>query len=77
MYATQAACPHRAGPLADGLVGAGSVICPLHSYKFELATGRSVGNACDALKIYDIAVNEAGELVLCLGEEKAEHEWLQ
>jgi len=77
VYATQAACPHRTGPLADGLVGAGSVICPLHSYKFDLATGQPLGNTCNALKTYNIAVNEAGELVLNLGEEEVSHEKLQ
>ena len=77
VYATQAACPHRSGPLADGLVGPDSVICPLHSYKFELATGQPLGNTCDALKTYDIAVNGAGELILGLGEEEVSNEELQ
>ncbi|MBM4254574.1 MAG: Rieske (2Fe-2S) protein [Deltaproteobacteria bacterium] len=39
LYATQSHCPHRQGPLADGIVGAGTVICPFHAWKFDLATG--------------------------------------
>jgi nitrite reductase (NADH) small subunit len=40
LFATQSHCPHRQGPLADGIVGGGTVICPFHAWKFDLATGR-------------------------------------
>lgn len=66
--ATQALCPHEAGPLADGLVGAGQLICPLHGFMFELVTGKPVGNTCPALKTYDIRVDEAGDLLLRLDD---------
>ena len=69
VFATQASCPHRGGPLADGLVGAGKVICPLHSYKFDLATGEPVGNACEALKTYPVSVSETGDILLSLNIE--------
>lgn len=39
LFATQSHCPHRQGPLADGIIGAGTVICPFHAWKFDLATG--------------------------------------
>jgi nitrite reductase (NADH) small subunit len=32
-------CPHRGGPLADGIVSAGAVVCPLHAWKVDLTTG--------------------------------------
>ena len=35
IHAVQARCPHRDGPLADGITGKGQVICPLHSYRFD------------------------------------------
>lgn len=38
-YAIDAACPHRGGPLADGIVCDRAVICPLHDRRFDLATG--------------------------------------
>ena len=34
------ACPHRGGPLADGIVSGDHVICPLHAYKICLSTGK-------------------------------------
>ena len=45
LFATDNACPHKAGPLADGLVGSGKVICPLHMWKIDLETGRCLGEA--------------------------------
>lgn len=35
-------CPHKGGPLADGIVAGDSVVCPLHGWKINLQTG-SVG----------------------------------
>ena len=32
-------CPHRGGPLADGIVAGGAVVCPLHAWKIDLQTG--------------------------------------
>lgn len=32
-------CPHRGGPLSDGIVAGNSVVCPLHSWKVCFATG--------------------------------------
>ncbi|HEV2419709.1 MAG TPA: nitrite reductase small subunit NirD [Terriglobia bacterium] len=32
-------CPHRGGPLSDGIVSGGMVVCPLHSWKVCLSTG--------------------------------------
>ena len=43
LFATDNACPHKAGPLADGLLGSGKVICPLHMWKIDLATGQCLG----------------------------------
>jgi len=66
LFATQAACPHRGGPLADGLIGAGKVICPLHSYVFELATGHAVESSCEHLRTYPVSLNDVDEIMLIL-----------
>ena len=33
-------CPHKAGPLADGIISGTSVVCPLHTWKINLLDGR-------------------------------------
>ena len=64
VFATQAACPHREGPLCDGIIGGRQVVCPLHAYKFDLATGSPVGNDCEALRTYAVSVSENGDILL-------------
>jgi nitrite reductase (NADH) small subunit len=34
-------CPHRQGPLGQGWVEGGAVICPWHSWAFNAKTGKS------------------------------------
>ena len=64
VYATQASCTHKSGPLADGLVGDRKIVCPLHAYAFDLGSGKPLGHGCDALKTYVAAVNAKGELIV-------------
>ncbi len=33
-------CPHKGGPLADGIISGVTVVCPLHAWKINLETGR-------------------------------------
>lgn len=66
VYATRALCPHRSGTLADGVIGAGQVVCPLHAYRFDLATGQPIGNDCPALQTYPVTINGIGHITLRL-----------
>lgn len=62
LFATQSRCPHKQGPLAEGIVGGGKVICPLHSHKFELVTG--VGSEPhECVKTYPVS-QANGEILL-------------
>jgi nitrite reductase/ring-hydroxylating ferredoxin subunit len=38
-YALGAVCPHEGGPLQDGELDDDTVICPWHSFDFNLRTG--------------------------------------
>ena len=66
LFATQARCPHRHGLLADGIVGDGKVICPLHAYRFDLASGSPLDNACESLRTYRTEVTTDGRVLLWL-----------
>jgi nitrite reductase (NADH) small subunit len=63
VFATQAECPHKKGPLADGLLGAATLVCPLHEWKFDLTTGKSLNGSCD-IRVYPVEKNESGELTV-------------
>jgi nitrite reductase (NADH) small subunit len=64
VYATQAECPHRKGPLADGMLGGDTLVCPLHGYQYDLATGSPRGHTCAALATFPVEVTSGGELWL-------------
>jgi nitrite reductase (NADH) small subunit len=68
VFATQAECPHKSGPLADGLVGGHTVICPLHAWKFDLKTGQPLLGDCK-LKTYPARVDEAGHVLVSISAE--------
>jgi nitrite reductase/ring-hydroxylating ferredoxin subunit len=36
---TDAACPHRGGPLVNGLIRGDTIVCPWHWYAYDLGTG--------------------------------------
>jgi nitrite reductase (NADH) small subunit len=63
VYAVQAECPHRGGPLADGLIGGATLICPLHSWKFDLKTGQALFGDC-GIKTFQVRVDEDGQIIL-------------
>jgi nitrite reductase (NADH) small subunit len=45
LHATQAACPHAGGPLADGQTDVDVLVCPLHLYAYRWSDGSSTGGA--------------------------------
>jgi nitrite reductase (NADH) small subunit len=65
VFATQAECPHRQGPLADGLIGGATVICPFHSWKFDLTTGQPVMGQC-AIQTYPVHLTPENVVLLTI-----------
>lgn len=43
VYALDDSCPHKQGPLSQGIVHGKSVTCPLHGWVFDLETGVAQG----------------------------------
>ncbi len=43
VFALNNACPHKAGPLAEGIVHGKAVTCPLHNWVISLETGEAQG----------------------------------
>jgi nitrite reductase (NADH) small subunit len=59
VFATDAECPHKRGPLAEGLLGSHTVVCPLHERVYDLATGRELTGECD-IAVYPVCRTEDG-----------------
>lgn len=49
VFAVEGTCPHKSGPLADGMLIGEQVVCPLHAYRYEGGSG-----ACDQEGACDI-----------------------
>ena len=63
-------CPHRGGPLCDGIVSGTTVVCPLHGWKISLETG--LVNKPDiplCLQTYETRVDN-GVIVVELPEQR-------
>ena len=43
-YALVNKCPHKQGPLSQGIVHGDSVTCPLHNWKISLRSGQALGD---------------------------------
>ena len=43
IFAIKDECPHKQGPLSQGIVHGSSVTCPLHNWKIDLASGKALG----------------------------------
>jgi nitrite reductase (NADH) small subunit len=65
VFAVQAVCPHKGGPLADGLLGGSTLVCPLHAWKFDLTTGAAIVGEC-GLRTFGVRIDEKSRIVLDL-----------
>jgi len=73
-FATQADCPHKGGPLADGLVGGTTLICPLHEWAFDLRSGMALNGTC-GLRTYPITKEPDGSLFLEMEDDGSQPPW--
>ncbi|MGH9039403.1 MAG: Rieske (2Fe-2S) protein [Acidimicrobiia bacterium] len=58
LCAVDGSCPHRGGPLAEGVVRDGVVTCPLHWFRFDLRTGEQVGDTGRRLRRYPVRISD-------------------
>jgi nitrite reductase [NAD(P)H] small subunit len=58
VFAMEGRCPHRGGPLADGMLIGDQVVCPLHAYRYDGATGSCDQSEACAVKSYAAEVRD-------------------
>ena len=62
LRALAAVCPHRGGPLADGLTDDRVVVCPLHGYTYDLSNGAEVSAGGDGVRAYHVTAGADGAI---------------
>lgn len=63
VYAIDDRCPHRGGPLSQGIVHDDFVTCPLHNWVINLATGKAEGADSGCVATFPIRIQD-GRLLL-------------
>lgn len=56
VLAVENRCPHRGGPLSEGIVHGASVTCPLHGWVISLETGEAEGADEGRVATYPVRV---------------------
>jgi nitrite reductase (NADH) small subunit len=62
VFALEDKCPHKNGPLSQGIVHDGCVTCPLHNWVISLQTGEAQG--ADEGRVKSFSVKLDGETIL-------------
>ena len=63
VYAIEDKCPHRGGPLSQGIVHDGCVTCPLHNWVISLKTGKAQGVDDGGVRRFDVK-REGGVILI-------------
>ena len=64
-FAIEDYCPHKGGPLSQGIVHAKAVTCPLHNWVISLETGKALGADEGSVKTIPLR-NDGGALFIAL-----------
>lgn len=65
LFAIDDRCPHRGGPLSQGIVFDRRVACPLHGMVIALDTGEAVAPDQGCVKTYPVRVDDGEVSVQC------------
>jgi nitrite reductase (NADH) small subunit len=64
VYALVNSCPHKKGPLSQGIVHGNSVACPLHNWVISLESGEAQGNDSGCTPTIPLKI-DAGRILIC------------
>ncbi|MCB1755944.1 MAG: nitrite reductase small subunit NirD [Gammaproteobacteria bacterium] len=70
VFALKDECPHRKGPLSQGIVHDTTVTCPLHNWKIDLASGEARAPDQGCSRSFPVKV-ENGLVYLGLTDQQA------
>ncbi len=67
IFALENRCPHRGGPLSEGIVHGRKVACPLHNWIIDLENGEATGADGGCARRFDVKV-EKGRIFLDMAQ---------
>lgn len=67
-HAIENRCPHKNGPLADGIISGKYVFCPLHDWKVDTTCGEVQAPDKGCVKSYKVEV-EDGKIFVHMNED--------
>lgn len=56
VFAVLNRCPHKGGPLSEGILSGHNVTCPLHNWRIQLETGEAVAPDVGCVPVYPVKV---------------------
>lgn len=56
-------CPHKGGPLSEGIVHGCQVTCPLHNWVLDLKTGQALGPDEGSVRTWPVKVSRGRVLL--------------
>jgi len=62
-FASDNSCPHRGGPLAEGDIMGGEIVCPWHLWSFDIETGINSGIPDLSLVKHEVRIDNDAVLV--------------
>lgn len=57
VFALRDRCPHRGGPLSQGMVCGRHVVCPLHEWRIDIERGEAIAPDCGAVPRYEVRID--------------------
>ena len=63
VFALEDRCPHKGGPLSEGIVHGTQVTCPLHNWVFDMNSGEAQGADSGRVRTYGARV-EKGRVLM-------------
>jgi nitrite reductase (NADH) small subunit len=63
VYALVNKCPHKQGPLSQGIVHDTTVTCPLHNWRISLITGKALGGDEGCVPVIPVKIDSGRILI--------------
>jgi nitrite reductase (NADH) small subunit len=62
-FAMENSCLHQGGPLGQGMIEKGKVVCPWHAWAWDPKTGEAAHNKNAKLAVYPIKIENGDVLI--------------